>query len=329
MKRNLLFPVALLGLLLSGCADTAELYPGDAYVATEFVKNRYHAWDEGLKEAKVSEAKTLVNKNSDGTTKGCYFSGTDRESASTVYGYGQLASRYPNAVKNEDGSTLYWTIPNGGVTLSNGQKVVGGMDIMPGEVGQWQDQSPLIGTLYGQTKKLARVNDGFQRGYLSKLYNGQIQCDGWSSYSLVELDRSGYGTIFPAELHSAPYFAFSARGGSDTPYGTGRLSKFDITVTFYKLGENNQYLGTSFLLSKVKLETNISAEHTSLTGFYFDEVGYDPTGVVGMSMTYSLADDPATLNGNALSTTDDFDDGGPYHTALVLLEVFFPDSEWN
>lgn len=324
-KKNTLF--ALLGcLLLTSCADTAELYEGDAYVSQVFTENCYSVWSKGLKEARIEKKKTLSNLNEDGTHEGCYFAGSDPR-GDLCSGYGQLASRHPEAVNNGE-RTLYWTIPSGGVRLNDGTFVPGGLDIINNGVGVWTDQSGLEEILYGQNKKLTRYNPAFSRGYLSKLYNGQIQCDAWSSYSLVELDKRGYGTLFPAELHSAPYFAMSCRGGSDTPSGHGRLSRFQINVTFYKM-QNDGYVGTTFALDQVPLETNISAEDTSLVGFYFDEVGYDPSGVLGMSVTFSIQEDEVEIDGTSYHPSNDFTEESPYYTGLMMLEVLFPDSEWN
>ncbi len=329
-KRNLC-ALLLLSCSLASCADTSELYEGDAYIGGNFLSNRYSIWPEKLKTAAIKETKNLVNVKEDGSTTGCYFAGSD-VNGSICYGYDQLKARHPEDVTvdgTKDGTPLYWTIPSGGKTLSDGTFVPSGTDIMPGKVGEWVDQTPLVGVLYGQSKKLNLLNSAFSRGYLSKLYNGQIQCDAWSSYSLVELDKSGYGTFFPVELHAASYFAFSCRGGSDTPSNTGRLSRFGINITFYKL-ENEGYTGTTFALADVPLETNISAEHTSLVGFYFDELGYDPSGVIGMSVTYSLKEDKVLIDGEYVYPSDDFDDTSAlYHTGLIMLEVFFPDSEWN
>ena len=324
-KKNVALSL-LLSFFLASCADTSELYPGNAYVSPHFLENHYSHWDEGLKEARIASQKTLRNVNEDGSTRGCYFAGSDL-SGNSCYGYGQLKARHPDAVQSGD-SSLYWTVPSGGVTLSDGTFVPGGLDIVQNGVGVWADQSGLEGILYGQSKKMSRINPAFSRGYLSKLYNGQIQCDAWSSYSLVELDKTGYGTRFPAELHDGPYVAFSCRGGSDTPSGKGRVSRFDISLTFYKI-EKEGYVGSTFVLDGVPLETNISAEDTSLVGFYFDEVGYDPSGVVGMSVTYSLQEDEIDLDGETIRPSDDFSDGEKYHTGLMMLEVFFPDSEWN
>ena len=181
----------------------------------------------------------------------------------------------------------------------------------------------MIGKVYGQTKKLTRYHSAFSKGYLSKLYNGQIKCNAWSSYSLVLLDQSGYGTRFPVTMQGGSYFAFSARGASDTLGEMGgRVVSFDIYVSFYKYMADGKTIESSgFFLPEVKLQANYSSEFTSLVGFYFDDVGYDPRGTIGMSMSYRLHDDP-------FGASADFDEESTYHIGLALLEVFFPDSSW-
>lgn len=324
-SRRVLIFLPLAVLALSACEDTNELYRGDAYVSTVFVENRYNVWDSRIKEASISK-EVVLNQTDASYSKG-YFCGSGKATKPADCRGLEQAKKYANSknrakdFKNSKGADLKWTY-----TGTAGDYKILDADIIDHGVGVWADQSPLVDIVYGQTKKLNLINNKFSRGYLSKLYNGQIQCDAWSSYSLVELDKSGYGTMFPVELEAAPYFAFSARGGSDTKK-TPRITTFDITVTFYKYVEK-KLTGFSVTMSDVNLQTNYSAEYTSLVGFYFDDVDYDPKGVVGMSMTYSLVHDDVSPD---IKITDDFDDlsEGTYHTGLILLEVFFPDSTWN
>lgn len=331
--------LVIITLALSSCVDTEELYFGNAYATDDFASNCYRKWDDGLKEASLMETAALAK----GTG---YYSGSGND----LYpggnnGADALKSSHPESFLHE-GRELQWVYE--GFT-DDGYYVDG--DILNYGKGVYADQSPLYGFIYGQTKKLTLINDGFSKGYLSKLYNGQIRCDGWSSYSLVELDQTGYGTLFPAELSKASYFAFSARGGSNTPYGSqsygvkdwgatkaygsGRITTFDITITFYKYSQTG-LVGYPFKLEGVNLETNTSAEHTSLIAFYFDEVGYDPSGTIGMSMTYDLVSDDARWKIGeeeeaVAKTTGDFLNAkeDEYLTSLILLEVLFPDSSWN
>lgn len=312
-KKSALLAMLLLPMALASCADTSELFPNDAYIDSAFVKNRYNLWDKGLKEARHVATFPLTNEES---APARYFNGSGlHDSVLDAHGYDQAKSWHPSAFLNSRGEDLRWE-----------------PDIVEGSVGQWRDQSPLYDVAYGQSKKLTRINSKFGRGYLSKLYNGQVRCNAWSSYSLVEIDKSGYGTLFPAELEKAPYFAMSLRGGSDTAGANPRLSRFDINVTLYKLSSDNvTYEGTTFAMKDAYLQTNYSAEYTSLLGFYFNEIGgdFNPAGVVGMSVDFKMVEDFAGLKDNAVPTSDDFDDNAQFHTGLCLLEVLFPDSTWN
>lgn len=297
-----------LPLFLFGC-DTTELYPGDAYIDQDFVKNRYNLYDEGLVEANKSVVATLNNEE-DG-----YFNGSGvYESPSDCRGYNQAKQWHPDYFKNSKGEDLRWE-----------------PDIDNPGVGVWSDQSALYDVVYSQTKKLGRLHDGFRKGYLSKLYNGQVRCNAWGYYSLVCLDEGGYGTLFPAELLEGEYFAFAARGGSNSPDGNvGRVSSFDINVTFYKYADDLETLiGETVSLLDVKIQTNYSAEATSLIGFDFEDANIDPSGIVGMSMDFSCEDTYVDQNGVSHVTSSDFDADSDYYIGLMLLEVLIPDSRWN
>lgn len=306
----LLTSIAVVGL--ASCADTDQLYPGHAYVGQDFIANRYHEWPASLKEASKSSLKTLQNE------KGGYFNGSGKyASAKDCRGFDQAKEWYPDYFKNEDGSPLYWVDP------------IIGSDIINGGVGEYRDQSSLYGKVYSQTKKLTRIKPEFSKGYLSKLYNGQVRCNAWSYYSLVLVDAEGYGTTFPSELSSAEYFAFSARGGRNSADGgIGNVVTFDINVTFYRYKEDGRtIIGESVLLDDVKLQANFSSEWTSLVGFRFADAGIKPRGIVGMSINLEGLDDPyQDENGDGSSC--DFGDDYVYHTGLCLLEVLLPDSTW-
>ncbi len=309
LRKTLLFTSIF---ALASCADTSELYPGDAYVGGDFLNNHYSIYSPGIKEASVEKTITLTN---DESASARYFCGSgEYDSVSKYQGLDQLKKWHPEAVGD-----LSWQ-----------------PDILNPGIGVWADQSSMVGKAYGATKKMTLIDKKFSRGILSKLYNGQVRCNAWSSYSLVELDQTGYGTIFPSELSSAPYFAMAVRGGSD--YGPWRIAKFDINVTFYKEDASRNLIGTKFTLKEVKLQANFSSEYTSLVGFYFNEVGekYDPNGIVGMSMDFSLIEENYDLYtasakealGEIPSCSGDFSDDSKYHMGLILLEVLFPDSTW-
>ena len=316
-KKLLLLPMLLVALPLVACADTDQLYPDGAYYTNSFVKNAYEVYEGKTKEAKANLAPKVLNNEENG-----YWNGTGEltdinGSPAKAYGFAQAKSWHPNYFK-EGGKDLYWGYADGysDITRETG-------------IGMWADQSSLYGTIYSQTKKLARNNPAFSKGVLSKLYNGQIKCNAWSYFSMVLLSKEGYGTLFPKELSSAEYFAMSLRAGSDVdqegPHG--RLVSMDIGVTFYKLNQDNSLKAEGVKLSSVYLNCNYSSEVTSLVGFTFADAGISPKGIVGMSVDYTLVDDGAFEVGTEV--TDNFKDEAKGHVGLCMLEVLFPDSNWN
>ncbi len=313
MKKTSRLILSCLGVFfLASCTDTSELYPGNAYVGQDFIANRYHEWPASLKGVTNLTSVTLHNEQTG------YFNGSGKhDTPRDNRGFDQAKEWHPNWFKNPDGTQLYWVDP------------VIGSDIINGGVGEYRDQSPLYGTVYSQTKKLTRINSAFSKGYLSKLYNGQVRCNAWSYYSMVLLDKEGYGTFFPSELNTAEYFAFSARGGRNSnDGGVGNVVTFGINVTFYRYKEDGKTLvSNTVVLEDVQLQANYSSEFTSLVGFKFSDAGINPKGIVGMSMSLAALNDPYQ-DGEGRGSSCDFSDNETYHTGLCLLEVLLPDSTW-
>ena len=86
---------------------------------------------------------------------------------------------------------------------------------------------------YGPSNNLIAVDDAFARGFLSRLYDGRIHCDGITyAQTRVQIDGSGYGTLFPKEMMSYRYFALSLRGADETD-NLGTTFNVNINLTFY------------------------------------------------------------------------------------------------
>lgn len=316
MNRKNLLLLPLFALSLASCVDSDELYPGYMYSGPDFIANRYNHYDEGLKEAEVTQT---IELNNDKNASGRFFCGSGKfDSLSGLDGHGQLKEWHEEAVGN-----LSW---ENDITRDT-------------RMGVWTDQTPMVGVSYGATNKMTLINERFAKGYLSKLYNGQVLCHGWSSYAWVVLDQSGFGTRFPGEIKNAKYFAVALRGGSD--FNPERLSSFDISVTFYKENGNKSLNATRITMKDAKLKTNYSTYDVSLVGFYFNELGvtFDPNGIVAMSMDYKLNGEDYSLSSqgmagmsqaeaSAVHASTDFDDDEEYHVGLFATEIFMPGSEW-
>lgn len=308
-KKSSLLLLPLIALSLCSCVDTEELYIGNAYVSGEFTNNAYTIYHPKIEEAKNRIVYDKVIQNEE---HGFFNGSGDFSSPSACAGFAQAKQWHDKDgwFQNNDGTPLYWG------------NEPGKSDVTSHSVGTWSDPSPLYGVIYSQTKKLTRFYPNFARGYLSKLYNGQIKCDSWSYYAMVLTKPEGYGQLFPYELFRADYFAFSLRGASDSPGGTARVATYDINVTFYKYGNGNVVEGHRITMKDVSLNVNGGSNNTALVGFTFADVGYNPLGTIGMSVDWTLVNDP-------LGASSDFSASEGYHIGLCLYEILFPDSEWN
>jgi hypothetical protein len=318
-KKMLWIAVPFFALSVASCADTDELYRGDRYIGNDFMNNHYSIFDDSLKAVTTAKASYQVPKDKrfEGSGK------TDNPSGSGMAGHAQFVEKHA-ADATVNGEVLPW--------LYNGSDIANfGLT----NAGELADNSLYEQHQFTQNKKLSLIDSSFSKGILSKLYNGQMRCDAWNSYAYLELDETGYGAYFPKELTSSKYFAMVVRGGSNTPDGTGRLSSFDIIVNFYKHPYGEAIQKYAFTMPGVTLETNISAEYTILLGFYWSDIdpAFDPKGIVGMSVTYSIPTDGDFI-GDATAraqypTYSNMEETHDYYLALMLYEIMFPDSTWS
>lgn len=175
-----------------------------------------------------------------------------------------------------------------------------------------------------------KQDDSFKRGVLSKLYNGQLHCDGYFSKARVQIDSDGYAAYFPKTMDSSEYFAVSARGGSNSTGGTSdRDVKMDVTVSFYKV-DGNGYSKTDVSFSGIYFATDKGGSQTTLFGFKFADAlpGFDPSGIVGMGISYSNVVDETYSPSDGVTTGHEKVEG-KVNDALLLYEVMMINSSWH
>ena len=185
---------------------------------------------------------------------------------------------------------------------------------------------------FGRYYSLGRVDEGFKRGYLSKLYNGQLYCDGYHSLAFVCIDNNGFTQLFPRTIEKADYFVMSFRGGSDFTGGRNRygseprVSAFDLSVDFYYL-QDGKYNYKTVKGEKVTTETDHGGEATTMYGFRFSEIGLDASGICGIGVHYDNFEDLYSSASGKISslmpkTTE-------YQFGLLLYEIMFPNASWR
>lgn len=310
MNKRLLPFLALFALSLASCVDTERLYLPGAYLTGTFVEHVYDVWEgETAQGFQNIKHRVTLSRGEHG-----YFSGNgETDNVRECYGNEEAKKYHPNYFKTKEGKELHWGYYGG---AGGGRPE----DIINNGPGVYADNSPLYDLVYSQNKRLDRFYERFSRGYLSKLYNGQIKCNGWSYYAMMVLSEKGYGTMFPYELAEAEYFATSMLMGTDQEIDP-RIVTADVDFTFYKYDAAGLE-GYQVHLEDVDLSCNAGAARTSLVGFTFADAGIDPRGIVGMSITFELVKDWAVPDASG-----DFSTTG-YHDGLAVYEVLFPDSTW-
>ena len=186
---------------------------------------------------------------------------------------------------------------------------------------------------YGfEVKNLIKTEEKFAYGYLSKLYDGRLRCDGLTTRSRVQLNNSGYGTFFPKEYRGSESFAFALRGGTtiDYPNEEARIRsvKIDATFKFYIRREGtNIYDRVDMVFNDLQISSDNGGSTT-----YVEvplDAGYNELlyGADAMSFEFSLSD----LSQYAgYKITDNYldEDKEKEHFSIMLYEVLFPESKW-
>lgn len=198
---------------------------------------------------------------------------------------------------------------------------------------------PNNGSSYGfEVKNLIEEEDKFSYGYLSKLYDGRLRCDGLTTRSRVQLNKTGYGTFFPKEYRGSESFAFALRGATTIPFPDNdhdatRKSytniRIDATFKFYIRQEGtNVYDEVDFVFNDLKISSDNHGSTTYVEVIFDDEIREALYGADAMSFEYNLSD---LSQYNGYEITDDYTsdlENAKYHFAIMLYEILLPGSVW-
>lgn len=196
---------------------------------------------------------------------------------------------------------------------------------------------------YGPSFKLSNTESSFKHGYLSKLFDGKMFCNGHFQLARVQIDEGGFGHLFEKELNQSDYFAMNFKSSLDytTKYRfSPSLSQIKLSVSFYTKNTNATYNETkvSYVIDDVGTNPSESHSHSCYTFFGFkfsDRINVER--LAGISVSYELLSLTATGTwketdeGPTQSKTfnkDELKSEGIAHS-LMLYEVLFPNSTWR
>ena len=245
-------------------------------------------------------------------------------------------------------NNVYEVNTNGNHYISNpsyGQEIKGLKDDdkvnKDGKNYEWRFDTPIDDAEkgYGPSNNLTSIDNAFAYGFLSRLYDGRVRCDGYYANSRVQIDKSGYGTFFPRQMVTSKYFAISLRGQTSCEGFVNASTNIDVNVKFYKKLATNAYDVFSITMNEVNIPSNTGGE-ASLLLFYFNDVLLQPgislinefTDIVGMEVFFTL-NDIISSNPNDKATygvpSDDRHTENNPHFSLMIYEVLLPKSTWR
>ena len=204
---------------------------------------------------------------------------------------------------------------------------------------------------YGKQYKMNSVDELFNYGYQSKLFDGQMVCgaqDGNEQFAYqkgrVQIDEKGFSARFSKESSALHYFAMQFKASTDNtvdcyPVGSTTLSKYGTTLEEHNLHDAKMkhsavveltitlYVKTNKGIVGHPYKSSIPFVDTNNDGHYyvfyaFDLQSENLSRLVGVSATYTTDDELIKWNkkdGRDIDIT----------SSLLLYEMFFPYTSWN
>ena len=191
---------------------------------------------------------------------------------------------------------------------------------------------------YGDQKKLSSIDDSFKYGYVSKLFDGNMFCNGRYQLARVQIDEGGFGKLLNKELSQFDFFAMNFKASLDYTYRSffKTESKIDLHIGFYlKSGDDSYTLKTvSYVIDNVPTNSTDGHDenHYTFFGFKLDKEYIDIERCCGISVTYDLLDVTGRYRDEGSSTVvmdfNELKSAGVDH-ALMIYEILLPNSTWH
>ena len=290
-KNNLrLLTILLPTILLTGCGyGLKEIYPGNVYNSVDYNLNFYRVWDDEINYH--LDNSQVENKNQE------------------VY---QLDKNINKVFTN-------FNDPNFLMLQSDADGYSYSSDI-------YEPQGDKKS--YGQTFMLSKTEQSFKYGYVSKLFNGQMFCNGSYELARVQIDESGFGTKFKKEIGEYNYFALNFKASLD--YRRDGLStnlpahnsKIRLIINFFCKKENQTYhrVPVSYEINEVQTNTPETIGYSNYIFFGFDLTTIEKIDrCSGISIEYELIEDEYITSHSEEN----------WKHCLLLYELFLPGSTWH
>ena len=190
---------------------------------------------------------------------------------------------------------------------------------------------------YAVDYKMNNVDDSFNYGYQSKLFDGQVQCLGYYQLARVQIYDSGFSMRFSKESSELSYFAMQFKATTDNtvdcyPVDSETISPADKTDHDSKLFHSSTiklnigiYTKDGNEIKKNTFSSVVVNNNTNRGSSYifhaFDLKEYNLSRCVGLSVDYEVLEDKLVSQNKEKGIDLDY--------SLMLYEMFLPYTSWN
>jgi len=182
----------------------------------------------------------------------------------------------------------------------------------------------------GSAIKMSSIDDTFNYGIISKLFDGQMFCDNNYQLSRVQINEKGFSFKTKKEGSNFNYFLLNLKGAvlfndKEVSYETKEsfIMKTEIKIKMYE--KTNNGLSCVEFSSIINPRANNISFNTEYTCFGFSLKNHSLDRVVGFDISYSLIELDKISDGGILTPVST--DG--YLHSLFLYELSLPNSSWN
>lgn len=286
-KKYLVAPIMVLAsILLSSCSLALdEVYRSDEYNSVIFGENYYRIWDSRIDS---SNSKNKIKET--------------KEYRLDVNGDLVFETFYEDNDHNKG--------PSKNLLLASGNDIKNSNYDYTDYAGN--NSKPI-----GEHLKLSKQDESFKYGVLSKLYDGQLFCNGGFELVRVQIDEGGFGQVFDKQGTDLNYFALNFKAANDFKQENkpeAHISEIDIKVSFYEK-DDDKYIKHTFIHNMDVLSN--AGETYYFFGF---KINSNVKNIQGISVEYNLLSDQYAQDEN---------DPNYLEHALLLYEIFLPGTTWH
>jgi hypothetical protein len=314
-KRNIFTLVVFSALTLSSCGlELNEVYYGNAYNSPIFEENYYRVWDSRIDSNNpnnkiISETIIPLDETQDSVFTS-FYKGYERKQTD-----GDPFEEIKKPMARLDVN----------LNLLRADSNVNNYKYHKNIFGFSQDVLDELNNkkFYGDDYKMNNIDPDFKQGYLSKLYDGWMFCGGRYQLARVQIDESGFGTVFNKQSGSLvnSYFAINFKASNDYTDSenpvSAHFSDLLMKVSFYCRNDDKfDKVTYTYPLYNVPCNFSDIKCYDTYTFFGFKINSNIIKNLQGYSIEYDLI-------------KDEYTEEKALDHSLMLYEVVLPNSTWR